>query len=783
MNSDGHADGFKFSVLAKGGATLKHRPNQVKRTGLIQCVLAALFSCALARAEDLNGDVAAEASAIYSGNTYHGYAEIRVSLENRSQDKEHVVDLIYPNNSYAPFGNNISRITRTVAMAPGAREVVSLYQPPLPMQGDSSIRVDVDGSKEGLIHAPNGNNHCSAYMNGQHPAIVFVSRTLVFDEIQRAFEAQNKPGGFTADMATGPPDVGAGGGLFNAWMPDTSRYHGRSRFPNNQVPVGSSEWLELDYAKSQTVDQVSVYQARLNGRDGNVILIPANPTNAPIVIPMSSASSDGRGGPVFIFRYSVPVTNVPVKTVRLEFGPMMPMNIAIDAVQISGPTGSQWAARARASSENSARVGAFGRSDVNTTQAIRAEIPISEWSKDWLAYSPFDAVVLSGTDLKTMPAAARDALGNYLWTGGVVVVAGKTELPPGWRPSQTTKLADAAEYEVGFGSCFIFDSTDAPGWQGDSTDKLRLAVAQTRRYWQGIPTDAASANASLPVVKNLKIPTRGIVLVMLGFIVLIGPVNIVYLNIIKRRTWMLWTIPAISFATTILVFAYSLFREGITPDTRIAGMTVLDQVGHRAATVGGAAFYCPLTPSGGLHFDSETEATPLVQINEGQGNAREMEWSQSQHLASGWVSARVPAFFHLRKTEPRSEGIQFNSANGKRQIVNHLGAPIKSLWISDARMNVYEVQNVGEGKAADLTPSSQTNNLQQSGAEGLLRRVHFSAQSADLAEGGPEFLRPDTYVAVLDGNPFLENALGGGIIARAKTSAIVYGILETGAVK
>ena len=80
--------------------------------------------------------------------------------------------------------------------------------------------------------------------------------------------------------------------------------------------------------------------------------------------------------------------------------------------------------------------------------------------------------------------------------------------------------------------------------------------------------------------------------------------------------------------TTLLVFAYSLLREGITPDTRIAGMTLLDQVNHRAATIGVAAFYCPLTPSSGLHFDFGTEASPLVTVGYGSGgSSREVDWS------------------------------------------------------------------------------------------------------------------------------------------------------------
>jgi hypothetical protein len=123
---------------------------------------------------------------------------------------------------------------------------------------------------------------------------------------------------------------------------------------------------------------------------------------------------------------------------------------------------------------------------------------------------------------------------------------------------------------------------------------------------------------------------------MLAFVIIIGPVNIIYLSRHKRRTQMLWTIPAISFATTLLVFAYSLLHEGITPDTRIVGMTVLDQTSHHAVTIGGTAFYCPLTPSGGLHFDFETEATPLIRIGYGSGTAREVDWTQSQHLGRGW---------------------------------------------------------------------------------------------------------------------------------------------------
>jgi hypothetical protein len=291
--------------------------------------------------------------------------------------------------------------------------------------------------------------------------------------------------------------------------------------------------------------------------------------------------------------------------------------------------------------------------------------------------------------------------------------------------------------------------------------------------------DSGAANAAMPVVENIKIPTRGMVVVMLAFIIAIGPVNIYVLNRRQRRTWMLWTIPAISFATTLIVFAYSLLREGITPDTRIAGLTVIDQASHHATTFGATAFYCPLTPSGGLHFDYETEATPLVSRGYGPGTSREIDWTQSQHLQHGWISARVPAHFHLRKSETRRERIQIVNENGKLQVINGLGAPIKSLWVADADMNVYQATGVAPGQKTGLILSPQSQPAEKSGANELLREITYVARPDALASLSRKFLTPNSYIAVLDGNPFIENALGAvSSPKRTKSSAVVFGILE-----
>jgi hypothetical protein len=720
------------------------------------------FLISFCHAEDF-GDVSVSPNAIYTGNTFHGYAEMRVLLENHSRTKTHAVTLVYPNNANGGFGNCISRLARTVSLGPDAREVVALLQPPLPAQGDGSIRVEVDGRHEGEVRAPNANNHCNYYSRGSgQAATVFVSRTLDFDAVERVFQVNR--GAFTAAMAVGPPDASGRGLLPECWVPDARSF-------------GRTNWLELDYAAPQIVNKITVHDTQPPTSSGFITLIGISGTNLAEIAMSSGGSSSGMGWTEFSF----PATTEPVKTVRLNFEKATPTSIAIDAVEISGPATSQWASDARASSDNSAAAPRYvpGRVNADQVESLRAESPVSEWSENWLAYSPFDAVVFNAADIGAMPPAVVGALGDYLSAGGNILLLGKTDLPAAWHPSQKKNLREGVQYDVGFGRCFVFGPENPALLDSKSVQTLRETVRDDGRYWQSLPGDGGAANAVLPVVENLKIPTRGIVIVMLVFIIVIGPVNMIYLNRIKRRTWMLWTIPAISFATTLLVFAYSLLREGITPDTRITGLTVIDQTSHHAATIGGTAFYCPLTPSGGLHFDFGTEATPLVQIGYGSGTAREVDWSSAQHFQRGWVSARVPVHFHLRKSETRRERIQVINENGKLQIVNGLGAPIKSFWFADAAANCYEATSVDAGQKGGLIPSSLKPDSDKTGARGLWREIGFAANPDAVTANARNFLLPNTYIAILDGNPFVENALGSASSAkRTRSSCVVFGILE-----
>lgn len=737
----------------------------MKRIPLLLAAGIFLAAFSLASAENF-GVVSVNFQPMFSGETFHGYREFRILIENSSLKDSHNVDLVYPDHSFG-YGNSISRISRSVSLAPQTRVLVPIWQPPLPQNGSGQIRVVIDGENAGYVPIP-GNSHMNRSGSGSLiPATVLVSRSLNFDDLNRALQMEN--GAFSAAMATGPYDSAHRRGIVpTAWTPDTS--------------ASGPHWLELDFEEPIQADVVRIFETMGFPGSGEIILTGVSGTNFPMVPMIPGPSRPGKG-----YEAHFPLTPEPIKTVRLNFGGTYAGMISIDAVELESSSGggSVWASAARASSElksGPAKSISSRRTGTEANQLLRAEMPVTDWSESWLSYTPFDGVALAASDLRILPSGVQNALWHYTEAGGTLFILGNGNIPETWRAHQSS-IAGGSSFEAGLGRCFMFDSENIATLPAETTKLLTDRLAASSRNWQSMPEEGA-ANSGFPVVEDMKVPVRGIVVIMLAFVITIGPVNIIFLSRRNRRTWLLWTIPAISVVTSLVVFAYSFLREGVTSDVRIQGVTWLDQADRRASTIGMTAFYCPLTPGGGLFFNSETEATPLVEIgNYSRGSEREVDWTKGQHLQRGWVSARVPAHFALRKSETRRERIQMESGGAEPVIVNGLGAEIRTLWLADQSGKIYSATKIHAGDKAKLVANTEVPRVsQQLGPRKLADTIGLSTISGFETADATTYLRPGTYIADLESNPFIENGLGAGAkSARTKSRALVYGVLESNA--
>lgn len=408
---------------------------------------------------------------------------------------------------------------------------------------------------------------------------------------------------------------------------------------------------------------------------------------------------------------------------------------------------------------------------------IRSESPVRAWSSTWLAYSRYDGIVLTLSDMQAVPALVKSALLQYVQCGGSLLVLGPWEKPEVWKSRDTVSGPLRVNY-IHFGVCVVSETPNVTSWEKNTWERLKSDIWGPSASVLQKKASVADANKQFPIIADLTVPVRGLFLLVLIFAVTIGPVNLFVLSRKKRRIWMLWTVPVVSIVASLAIFVYAFIAEGWKGYIRTESITILDDNTHMATTIGVNAFYCPLTPRGGLHYDYETEVTP-ISIEQWQGGrSRTIDWTNDQHLVSGWIAARVPAHFLLRKSQMRRERLKI-SRNQENQIsvLNGLGADIRQLWFADEDGKIHTAENVKAGTKMDLVPSS--DSILSGNRDNIWRKSYSSiwTRSADQITKDPKrYLRANCYMAVLDDSVFVEQALQK--LKSKSFQSIVFGILK-----
>ena len=409
---------------------------------------------------------------------------------------------------------------------------------------------------------------------------------------------------------------------------------------------------------------------------------------------------------------------------------------------------------------------------------VRAETSVTGWRTNWLAYSCYDGIVVTAEDMRTMPAQVESAILQYLQCGGSLLVLSSWEPPRHWSAVRGTGGLFDFHY-VGFGICAVSQSNDTASWGVDKFKFLREQVWSPSATSMMQKKSISDTNIWFPVVANLAMPVRGLFVLVLFFAIVIGPANLLILSRRDKRIWMLWTVPLFSIIASLSVIFYAFFAEGWRGHVRILTITVLDETSRRAGTIGISAFYCPLTPRGGLHFDYETELTSLGTESYREGSAKSIDWTTDQHLASGWISARVPAHFLVRKNQMRRERVKITTDNNNVEALNGLGTDIKLLWYCDDKGMIYGTENISAGAKAVLEPKGMSISSPETDALRELFSSSWLSGSDEISRQPQRYLRFQSYIAVLEDTPFVEQPLKNPKSRNLKS--VVIGLLNESA--
>ena len=368
------------------------------------------------------------------------------------------------------------------------------------------------------------------------PTAILVSRSLNFDDMNHVFNAKMGVADYSAQMATGAPDSSARSATSpTAWMPAPSRSRAaldRTRLFTAAAGKGCADLFH---------DPNSVGNCRSydQGSFGHEFVSHQHAVRR---APGGSAISKSRFRPP-------PKPSKPFAW-SLDSGPSG--IIGVDAVELIGPVEQRLGCRARArAAKRRPRMARLRAARTPTHTLLRSELPMPEWSESWLSYTPYDAVALSATDLRTLSPAAFSALWSYVECGGNVLVFGGTTVPEPWRSFAKTNFEQGELRHIGLGRCFAFDSDQISALSASNIKRITEAVDMSGPLLASVAEPGHRQPARFRSSKITRCRCAGTVFIMLLFVIAIGPVNLIVLSRMNRRTWLLWTIPAISFLTCL----------------------------------------------------------------------------------------------------------------------------------------------------------------------------------------------------------------------------------------
>ncbi|MDR2642791.1 MAG: hypothetical protein LBC74_08350 [Planctomycetaceae bacterium] len=424
-------------------------------------------------------------------------------------------------------------------------------------------------------------------------------------------------------------------------------------------------------------------------------------------------------------------------------------------------------------------------------QYMISNVPVEDWSDLWIAYTRFDCVVMTAVEwagLITHKPIVLSAIKRYVEAGGILVILGKDWLVPAeWESAFKIQATSNKQPESGgmertvvCGKVFVIGRTGAEVAEdsqlftsmisqidlSSGIDKQRLDLAQNgnRHAFNSRDSTISRMHGNLPVVVKYGVNIRLILVLIIVFAILIGPVNVFVLRSINRRIWLIWTVPATSLIASFLVLLVSFLSEGLLRQSSSLTCTVLDQRRGSATTFGFIGYYSTFSP-GNLNFSSDIELLPFLDSTSSSLELRSNS-SGNQVLMGGWILPRVPAYFSLRKNQLQQKlQVTFNWSDAEKPTAtNGLGVKIDSIVACSPTGEFFEAVDIKPGEQKVLNKKSNpASSHTEIAFYSNLRNKQQGTLSIGSSVGINQLeteLFPGSYsVKIKDWNPFIEQGI------------------------
>ena len=352
-----------------------------------------------------------------------------------------------------------------------------------------------------------------------------------------------------------------------------------------------------------------------------------------------------------------------------------------------------------------------------------------DWmSDDWRAYLGFGALWFTDEDWSHVPASARSAILTWVAAGGrLTVVADVADRFDAER--RRTLGIRAGKGRIGLGV------VDVVRWLDEGTLDLRQAADAIEALKRANHADVVSsgyANTKWPLqdaVTSAAFHPIPIVVAIVFFGFLVGPVNLLWLAGRDRRYRLFITTPLLSIGASVLLVALILFQDGIGATGRRNGLLLLQPDRHAVLQIQEQVARTGVMMEQRYAMAASVYQAPIT-LDASDERRRSLARSGTEAFGDWFVNRSVQAQYLAQQRSSRARVEWLNpDDDAAPEVVSTVEYPLREVLFVD---------DVGQGWTTDVLRAGQSTRLVQAGMTASRWRLFNAGVKGPYGGAGPE---------------------------------------------
>jgi hypothetical protein len=287
----------------------------------------------------------------------------------------------------------------------------------------------------------------------------------------------------------------------------------------------------------------------------------------------------------------------------------------------------------------------------------------------WFLMSAFDLVIVDAGSAGLTRERQR-LLADHVAGGGRLLLVRLRAAGPG--PLRELAAGGGAAGRHGLGSWRTEDLPSPPAgglegplaqWIDDPKAGIR---ASPPRQFAAPPQDAFLAQLLIPGLGT--VPVAMFLVLILGFVALVGAQTWHYVRRRRRPLALLVAVPATGFTCTAALLLYGLLSEGLGIQGAVRSFTILDQVAHEATSVTVRTLYAGLSPAALLPAPGTSLHCPQMWERNAPHRLR-IDLDPALRVGGELLPARAPTTVTTVTRGPARERLRFRRNGGGLEVL------------------------------------------------------------------------------------------------------------------